>query len=312
MLSHPFTAVITSYAEADLLPDAIKKLYIACQKCRAQYEIIIMAGDGDTYNAAKKTADTINSDKSLAQPNQHIRVINDGGHGKPNALNLAVQNAKYDWLIFTDGDVYGDQNSIANLFTELTPDTTAVSGHPISLEKRSTMFGYFSHLFCEAANIKRQSNEFIPMSGYLFLTKKLTGLFPIPTELRADDAYISYWLHQNKHKTNYAKNALVYVRFPKNLNDWLKQKTRSLGGNIQLQKFTADLPQIRGGNQNRNILQDIKMVFFPLQFAKSLKELYFSLCLYPIRLYLWILIYINHSFKKYKTGRWEMILSSKK
>lgn len=332
MQKYSFTAIITSYNEADLIADTINKLIIACDNYSQTYQIIVMAGDVDTYNTAKKFTDTINTNNSTTNTTQQILVLNDGGNGKPNALNIAVQNAKYDWLVFTDGDVQVDQHSITSLFDKLEKETIAVSGHPVSMDNRSTMFGYFSHLFCEAANIKRQSNEFVPMSGYLFLTKKLHGLFPIPTALRAEDAYISHLLIHNNHRIAYAKDALVYVKFPKNLNDWLKQKTRSLGGNVQLSKFTANLPQCYNDNQNqissdklqdkidnkqalnnhtRNILQDVKMLFFPLTYAKNAKEIFYSLLLYPLRLYLWLVIYKNHLLNRYKNGRWEHIQSSK-
>lgn len=58
-------------------------------------------------------------------------------------------------------------------------------------------------------------------------------------------------------------------------------------------------------------MQDVAMAVFPLTFAKSPKELVWSLLLYPLRLFLWVKIYYIHLFNKYRAGAWERVESSK-
>lgn len=208
-----------------------------------------------------------------------------------------------------------------------------ISGHPISQNKKDNRFGYYSHLFCEAANQRRIKHPDTPMSGYLYAFKwspiwksskseieknKAHGyknnslpdlninigekiresIYPIPKEIRAEDAYISAKIQSLGYATLYEPKASVYVKFPENMSDWIKQKTRSLGGNVQIQ-------------HKRNIFEDLTMLLFPIKYAQTPKELYWSLTLYPLRLYLWIKIYLNHLNKNYKSGAWERIESTK-
>jgi len=61
----------------------------------------------------------------------------------------------------------------------------------------------------------------------------------------------------------------------------------------------------------RGIIQDTSGFFIPIKFASSPKEYFYLFGIYPLRLYLWILIYIQHYKKDYSNGRWEQIKSSK-
>jgi len=110
-------------------------------------------------------------------------------------------------------------------------------------------------------------------------------------------------LYKDSSKFVFVNEAVAYVNFPKNFNDLMMQKIRSLGGNVQNKKYFKD--------NSRNIMQDLVMFFFPLTFAKNLKELFFSIAIYPIRLYLWVIIYYNHMTNNYKLGIWDRIDSSK-
>ena len=101
----------------------------------------------------------------------------------------------------------------------------------------------------------------------------------------------------------YVKDAICYANFSKNIADLIKQKTRSLGGNVQNKKFF--------NTNTRSMLQDIKMVLVPLFYAKNIKELMFSFLIYPLRFYIWLIIYYRHMTNSYKTGIWDRIESSK-
>jgi cellulose synthase/poly-beta-1,6-N-acetylglucosamine synthase-like glycosyltransferase len=309
-----FSIIITSYKEPKSIPHAISAIlepnlgFFAKNFNKA--ELIVTAPDDETLNAAKDQASKYHINEGS------FIIIKDKGIGKPAALNLAVKQAKGKILFLTDGDMYISDSAISEILPFFNDEEVGgVSGHPASLDDRTTMFGYYSHLFCEAANQQRLKNPNItPMSGYLYAIRNLPELFPIPEEIRAEDAYLSTKIRSLGYKTKYAPEAMAYVHFPKNINDWVSQKKRSLGGNIQLKRFTAQLPQInRIGStlKQRSIREDLKMALFPIKYAKSVKELLYSIALYPIRLYLWLLIYYNHKANKYKSGMWQRIETSK-
>jgi len=302
------SVVITSYNEPNTIGKAISQIL---KSSTENLELIIVAPDDQTINSAK-------SEISKYKNFKRFKILKDKGIGKPSAINLGVKNASGDILVFTDGDMYIDDNAIPLLLKGFAGERVAgVSGHPVSLDDRNTFWGFSSHLFCYGAHIMRARPERAspkttssPMSGYLYaikMTDSTKKLFPIPTDIRAEDAYISKKITEMGYKINYVPDALAYVKFPKNLSDWIKQKKRSLGGNIQIQKRAT---LISKGCQ-RGIIQDISNALIPIRFASSIKEYLYLLGIYPLRLYLWLIIYIQHHKNNYSTGRWEQIKSSK-
>jgi len=310
--------VITSFNEPGTIGKAIEQIIYPNKDLWSSLQLVVIAPDEPTLNKAEEVCQKYNFEKFI--------LVRDPGQGKPVALNLAVETVtkngvitrRDDLLILTDGDVYLEDDAIKNLLNNFRHDgrTGGVGGHPVSVDSQQNMFGYFSHLFCEAAHVRRTASfaiTTVSMSGYLYAIRGdlLGQIFPIPAQTRAEDAYISQKVLSLGYKIAYAPNALVYVKFPKNLSDWYKQKTRSLGGNIQLSNPSLHSLPLHPSSPRRSIIQDLQMAFFPLLFAKSPKELFWSLLLYPLRLFLWIRIYYNHALKRYKSGAWERIESSK-
>ena len=294
--------IVTSFNEPETIGKAVEQIIGPNRDLWPLIQLLVIAPDQSTLKVAEEVCQKYSF--------ENFKLIKDPGQGKPAALNIAVgtitnsgaSNQPDDLLILTDGDIYLEDDAIKKLLNQFAdPHKEAVGGHPVSADSRTNMFGYFSHLFCSAAHLNRQKDPAIPMSGYLYAirTSVLAKIFPLPEVVRAEDAYISQKLLFLGSKFTYASDAVVYVKFPKNFTDWFKQKTRSLGGNVQASMSA------------RSILQDFRMMFFPLFFAKSLKELLWSLLLYPLRLLLWIRIYFNHFLKRYKSGAWERIESSK-
>lgn len=299
--------IITSYREESTIGQAVEQIICPNKGLWSQLSLFITSPDDPTLKKAEEVCQSVGF--------QNYRMLKDTGAGKASALNLAVKtitteysvSPKEDLIILTDGDMYMANDAIKNLLNRLQDDLGGVGGHPVSLDSRASMFGYFSWLFCEAAHQRRLADRSIPMSGYLYAFRLVDGLFPIPPTLRAEDAYISQKLVAQGFTYAYAPDALAYVKFPKNLSDWYKQKTRSLGGNIQLKSFKST----KAYAKDRSILQDLRMAFFPVTFAKTPKELWWSFVLYPLRLVLWLKIYVNHVLNRYASGMWERIESSK-
>ena len=302
--------IITSFNEPATIGKAVEQIICPNRDLWPYLRIVVVAPDELTLKGAEKVCQKCRF--------ENVRLIQDFGRGKPTALNIAVETitkggigtSSDDLLILTDGDVYLENNAIKNLLKHFDDSAMGgAGGHPVSVDSRQNMFGYFSHLFCKAAHVRRLKTIDIPMGGYLYVIRGdlLNQVFPIPAQIRAEDAYISQKILSLGYRIAYAPNALVYVKFPKNLSDWYKQKTRSLGGNVQL----SDLPLPSSSLPSRSITQDLRMLFFPLLFAKSSEELFWSLLLYPLRFLLWVKIYYNHILRRYKSGAWDRIESSK-
>ncbi|MBU0962886.1 MAG: glycosyltransferase, partial [Nanoarchaeota archaeon] len=284
--------IITGYKEPKTIGRSIESFQK--QEIKEKYEIIVIAPDKETLNVAKKY--------------KNIKIYRDIGKGKPTALNLAFKKAKGDILVLTDGDVYVSDNSINELLENFKDNIGAVSGHPVSLNDKNTFLGYVSHLLTFMADKIRKKliskNKFIVCTGYLYAIKK-DIVKEIPENILSDDAYISRFIANKNYKIEYAENALVYVKYPDNLNDWIKQKRRSTGGYEQLKKYFDE-------KSMRSFTQEASGIFSIFLYPKNLKELYWTKKLVFLRLYLWFLIFYDTYIKKKKFEEtWVRIESTK-
>lgn len=309
------SVIINAWKEPDTIGKAIK--CIADTKYSGiseNYEIIQVSPDQPTLEAGMKTAKELNLQGKFIQ-------IKDPLKGKPFALDMAIKQANGDILILTDGDVFFGKGSVKKILFPLqdNPKVGGVTGRPISLNSRKNMFGYFSHILTDSAHHRRSTmlenmgeyhitnKTFFPMSGYIIAARRhLVTLIP---EALSEDAYISYEIRNQGYEIAYVPDALVYVKFPDNLKDYLLQKVRSLGGYIQLKKFNV----MKRDKQSRSFYIELKYALFVLKYPRNVKEFIWSLFLFPIRLYTWILILYKRVILKegMPNSGWERIESTK-
>lgn len=291
-----------------------------CIKCIADssysgipdnFEILLACPDEETYAAGFEVI------KELGIENK-FKFVKDPGRGKPAALNMLMDQAKGGIWIFTDGDVYFEKDAIKKLLEHFEPKTTTiqiqtsnllmVTGRPVSEDSENTMMGYFGHLLSDAANHKRivdlttnpqgkslsfvKKRNFFPVSGYIYAMHKTDTRFP--EDCLVDDAYISYVAHNNGWQIEYEPEAIAYVKYPTNLSDYFKQKKRSTGGYMQLWEYGVVKPETK----TRSFWRELEYFWFPIVYAKNIKQFFWSLMLYPIRLWLWLQIYWERKIQK--------------
>lgn len=288
--------IITAYKEEKTIGKAIE--YILKNKIPDSYEILVLAPDEKTLDEARK----------YSKNNKKIKVIKDSGKGKPSALNQAFDLAKGNLLILTDGDVYMSENSISELLKSFEdPNIGAVSGRPISLNSRSDKLGFWSHLLTDTAHERRKialkSGKRFYCSGYLYaMRNKIVD--KIPEETLSDDGFISHLIYSKAYKLDYRPNAEVHVRFPTNLKDWIAQKKRSAGGYNQIKNWT--------NVEIRSFSKESFGVFQVLNYPKNLREFFWTLELIFIRIYLWVLIFLDINIRKKSLKKvWVRIDSTK-
>ena len=279
------SVIITAYKEEKTVGRAIESFLK--QKVDEEMEVIVAAPDEDTTRVIKE----------YEKKDSRVKYVQDPGEGKPTALNICFKIAKGDKIVMSDGDVYVSENSINALLRELNKDKVgAVTGRPISVNSRKKMFGFFSHLLTDiGAHDTRlkyvNKGRFIVVSGYLFAMKKLFDI--IPKNALSDDAVMSHMIHEKGYKIGYAPDAKVYVKFPDNFKDWIKQKKRSAGGFNQLKEFFPKQKRMR------SFWEEIKEGWYkPFTYPTNLRELFWTKLLYFLRLYLWFVIYLDLSVKK--------------
>lgn len=277
--------IITAFKEANTIGKAIDSFLE--QDIKEDYEILVACPDEETKKVVM----------DYANVNPKIKHIQDPGKGKPTALNICFKEAKGDKIIMTDGDVYVSSDSVNYLINKLNSESVgAVTGRPISVNSRKNFFGYVSHLLTDvgAHNTRlkySKQKKFFTVSGYLFAMKKL--FTEIPVDALSDDAVMSHIIKNLGYRIEYEPKALVFVKFPTNFKDWINQKKRSAGGFNQLKRF---FPQDK---TMRSFKEEIKEGWYkPFVYPKNIKEYSWTVLLYFLRIYLWILIYRDLNLKK--------------
>lgn len=273
--------IITAYKEQKTIGKAIEQILKNDLK---DYELIVTAPDDETLEVAEKYSKKI----------KKLKLIKDKGEGKPSALNLAVSKAKGELLVLTDGDVYVSDDAIRNLLESFEdPTIGAVSGNPISINSKRTMMGFWAYVLTNTANERRLKALTLKKrffcSGYLFAIRK--KLFPkLPKELLSEDGFISNNVYKNRYQVAYSKKSYVYIKYPTNFSDWIKQKKRSAGGYNQIKKLISI--------EIRSFKKESLGAFGLFKYVSNFRELVWLFDLFLARVYLWAVIYLDVNLRK--------------
>jgi len=272
--------IITTREEPKTIGKAIESILKNNPK---NFEILIVAPDDETLEATR-----------AFKKRKNIKIFRDKGKGKSAALNFVVSKAKGNILVLTDGDVYIGENSLTSLLRPFKDKKIgAVAGNPISINSKKTMLGFWAYLLTKIADKRRLRANILKKrffcSGYLFAIRK--KLFPkLPENLLSEDGFISHSVYRKKYKISYIPEAKVYVKYPTNFEDWIKQKKRSIGGYNQIKKLI--------GIEIRSFKQESLGGLELFKLTSNFKELIWLLILFSARIYLWFVIYRDINIRK--------------
>lgn len=269
-------------------------------KNKLDLEIVVVAPDSETRKAAQVIFETNNF--------TNFQIFTDPQSGKPNAINLALEKIKSDWLICTDGDIvlYPDSiHILVNQIKRIKSNYGAISARPISIDSKDNFWGYIGNLLADSADVKRSQSDNYFVSGYLCAYNK-SKIKPLPADTLVDDAQFSIQVLKQNLDIEYIPKSLVGVKYPTNLSDWLIQKRRSAGGYREL---SGEIKNLSLQPTQRSFYNELEFIFYPFQYAKNFQQLVFSLGLYPLRLLLWILIFKDGVWKPAKP--WQRVESTK-
>ena len=122
----------------------------------------------------------------------------------------------------------------------------------------------------------------------------------IPLDV-AEDAIIPYLFYKKNYKLVYVDKAVIKVKYPTNINDWVKQKVRSIKSHEALNKYLKKEKNMR----MKTFLNEILHGYIALTFPRNIKEVYWTLLLFPVRLYIWLLALYQIKIKKdYYKATW--------
>lgn len=298
--------IITSFKESHLISRSINSflkqdLLKNYKKNKIDYEIIVLAPDKETLEVVK----------DFSRKNPRIRSIKDPGKGKPTALNIGFSKAKGDLLILTDGDVYVSNISLKYLikhFKENKIGLGGVSARVVSTNDLKKMFGFWAFLLTNGFHKLRlkqtRLNKNIICSGYLYAIKS-NIIKKIPEDALADDAFISLMLNKKSHKTIYEPHAKVFVLYPDNLVDWIKQKKRTAARYYQLNNYFKF-------SKTSSLFEEISVGIKSLLNLKSFKRIFWFFLLIILRFYIWFrVIFDKRLWKRSFNKTWLRVKSTK-
>ena len=299
LLKKPTISIIITSFKEPKIKQALESLLD--QNIDYDYEILVVAPDDGTK-------EIVNHYNKL---NPRVKFYQDPGKGKMYALIQVFKEIKSDIIIATDGDVYTSNNSIQDIMNQFKdPLTGVVGGHPIPLESRDDMWGYFSHLLFYGAHRVRQDGAkqgYLECSGYLFAFRNgIIKEFPLDVP---EDTIIPMVFWQKGYKIGYAENALVFVKNVDNPKDWLKQKTRTSKAHQQLINYLQTKHVIKVKTFTNELK---KGTIWALAYFRSIKELYWTFILFFLRLNMWLNVFLDLRFRKrYHTDNWERVSSAR-
>ncbi len=276
------SVIITAFREAETIGPAIDAVLKQVSK---EAEILVVCPDPQTIAVVDE----------YSSRNPIVRHVADPQRGKPTAVNAGLNVAAGSLVVLTDGDVRVDDRALEPLLALFDdPEVGAASGRPVSVNPRDTMFGYWSHVLTDGIHRMRLAREratragkprFLLCSGYLCAFRNQL-VDRVPEDALAEDAVISHVVAQQGAQIRYAPEAQVYVRYPTNYSDWLRQKVRSAGGYAQ--KYVRDSPF-----RMRSAWLEARSAWMALTYPSTLQEFWWTLLLFAARLQVWLLVLVK-------------------
>lgn len=263
-------------------------------------EIIVVCPDPET---------TLVVDR-YAQAAYPVRHVADPQRGKPTAVNAGLEASTGDVVVLSDGDVLVEEEAVEPLLAPFEePGVGAVTGRPISVNRRDTVLGYWSHLLTDAIHQMRlardQDEAFLLCSGYLFAFRREL-IDHVPEDALAEDAVVSHRIAQAGYRIRYASQARVRVRYPTTYGDWLRQKVRSAGGYAQ--EYVRQSP-FRMRSPWLELRTGVRMA---LRYPRDAREFLWTLLLFVARLHLWLLVLVKvRILRRPLDALWQRVESTK-
>lgn len=223
---------------------------------------------------------------------------------KNELMNVLMKRSKGRIIIFTDGNKFIEKNAVREILKVFKDKKVGcVGGQVITLNERNNIFGYWAHLLTYAANKARvkwnKRNKFVEFSANLLaIRNNIINEMPLDV---AEDAIIPYLFYKKKYKLVYVEKAKIKVKYPMNIKDWIKQKVRSIKSHEALDKYFKKENDIR----MKTLLNEIMYGYIALTYPRNIREVLWTLLLFPIRLYIWLLAFYQIKIKKdYYKATW--------
>ena len=233
----PTTAsvALVSLNEENTIGRAVRAFIGECSETGS--EIIVMAGGKDR---------TVENAREALKDFPRSRLILDSNpRGKPAALNAMFSVANGPVMILSDGDVEVHPGSVRTLLDALkSDDVGAASGRVVGIPGKYNTIEKACDLMTEMMHLSRTKSYEAKgtlelASGYLYAIRK-DLVRTVPEGTNSDDGFLSLCVRSAGKRVAYAPGAVVAIRYPRTLGDFIKQKMRTRFGHMQLKNEFKD------------------------------------------------------------------------
>lgn len=168
-------------------------------------------------------------------------------NGKTSAVNLALATVTSKYVVFMPADVRPGKGSIAKLVEGFKPEIGIRVGRPVPVDSTRTLIGRLSQLIWTLHNrtLEELSAEgsLGHASGEFFAIRR--GIINrLPTDVVNDDAYIAVFVRRAGYDIDYENHAVVYLKGPGSVRDYISQRRRVLFGHVQVMLRTGRYPTV--------------------------------------------------------------------
>ena len=200
------------------------------------FEEVIVEASGSTDATALRVADTIKSNPKVKL------VAGKRRRGKSAALNVILQQAKGEVVVFIDGDLVLRSGCIQTLLKPLLSDERVgiATGEAVPLVMRRNFFGFASRfvreLHCRLCTHLMDGNLTPKVNGSFYALRK-EAVEKFPFHVVSDDEYASWCAQKKGYKIIYVPDAIVYAVDPVSFRSFIEWQKRTTLGQMYIKKY---------------------------------------------------------------------------
>jgi cellulose synthase/poly-beta-1,6-N-acetylglucosamine synthase-like glycosyltransferase len=199
-------------------------------------EVVVVAS-GCTDNTCGVVEDEILCDARIRM------LVQEQREGKMSAINLFLKNARHEVVVIINADVLPETDCIEQLVGPFAdPSVGITGGRPVAINERKTLPGFAAHLLWD---MHHQISLTTPKMGELIAYRNFPEI-EISPDTVDDEGIVEELVARKAMRKVYRPQAIVYLRGPTTVRDFVKRRRNIYAGHLQLRARTRYTPSTFG------------------------------------------------------------------